>query len=611
MRARTSIHAAVLLCLAFICCRPAAVKASEQDETLLILGQPIVADSVVGRLPRQLSRTAENTTVITTTEIEALNAHTLSDILATVPGIQLESLIGSANLVFTRIQGSNFGHVAVLLDGIPYNNLGDNFADIGMIPARIIERVEIVKGAASSAWGQALGGVINVITKTADAERRFGGMATAARGERNSSDSGGELSGASDRLGYYLSGGYLATDGLQPNTGFHSGYGHGRLAWQLPRQGQIGLLVNYAGYGRGDFAFAPFDVQSRDNSRRQLLGLSLSQPLAGTLELKLDTFYSDNRIDIDAATLSSNLILQSSRNNEQLTGGGARILWRLPDNLLIAGIDYQHARMHSSDTLISVDLLNRRADRWGFYLNDTYGLGPLAFTAGLRYDLTGTSGDQFSPSLGVTWQLTDSTLLRGYTARGFSLPAFSLERKSERVWTSQVGLESSAVPYLWLKGTLFRNETRDITTVDFATNTIGSERQTKQGVELEARSASRFNTSLRAGYCYVDAQRNSDDSTIKDIAKHTLHLGLLYDNHQSFKGLLTGRYIDWNAAQIRNGSFGALLWDLHLNSTPFSGAYQGVELFLSLRNIFNGSSYLDEIYRNNGRWLEGGMRWRF
>src|SRR6185369_5397923 len=100
-----------------------------------------------------------------------------------------------------------------------------------------------------------------------------------------------------------------------------------------------------------------------------------------------------------------------------------------------------------------------------------------------------------------------STLLRGYTAKGFSLPAFSLDRGSERVWTSQVGLETSAVPYLWLKGTLFRNDTWDITVRDDQTGEFRSERQIKQGFELEARTTELFNTSLRSGYSYVDARR--------------------------------------------------------------------------------------------------------
>jgi vitamin B12 transporter len=609
MHARIIFH--ILFSLILLGTLPPAARAAEQDETLTLLGQPLVEDTIVGRLPRQLSRTAENTTVVTAAEIEALNAHSLVDILATIPGIQLENQAGSANLAFTRIQGSNFSHVLVLLDGIPYNNLADNFADIAQIPARIIERVEIVKGAASSAWGQALGGVINIITKSPDGERKVGGLATLAQGERGTRDTGGELSGTLDRLGYYLSGGYLGSAGFRPNTGFNSVNGHAQLTWQLPRQGQANLLLNYSQHDRGELAFARADFQSRDDDQRLILGLSLRQPFGSHLELELNTHHSVNQTGIDSSTISDNQPLQSNKIDEQVTGGGARLLWRQSGNLLVAGVDYQHARMYSSDSLVNVDILNRRADRWGLYLNDTWSSGPLSLSTGVRYDLTGTSGDQFSPSFGITWQLTDSTLLRGYTAKGFSLPSFALDRGSERVWTSQVGLESSAVPYLWLKGTLFRNDTWDITIRDSQSGAFRSERQIKQGLELEARTTELLHTSLRSGYSYVDARRSSDDSVVRDVPTHTLHLGLLYDDHRRFKALLTGRHIFWNAEPFRNGSYSGMLWDLHLNATPFSGDYKGLELFFSLRNIFNGSQYLDEIYRNNGRWAEGGVRFRF
>jgi vitamin B12 transporter len=609
MHARILLH--IFLIFILLCSFPQLVRAEEQDETLSLLGQPVVTDTVAGRLPRQLSRTAENTTVITAAEIELLNAHTLVDILATIPGIQMENQVGSANAAYTRIQGSNFSHVLVLLDGIPYNNLGDNFSDIGQIPARIIERVEIVKGAASSAWGQALGGVINVITKSPDAEHRIVGMVSSAHGERSSNDVGGELSGTIDRLGYYLSGSYLGSDGFRPNTGFSSGNGHTRLTLEIPRQGQVTFLANYSQHDRGDFAYAPLDFQNKDDAKRLILGLSLRQPFGSHLEMRLDGFHSNNRVGVDTATLNDNQPLQSLVNHERISGGGGRLLWRQSGNLLSAGVDYQHVRLDDSDTLVHADLLNRQADRWGFYLNDTHNLGPISLSAGMRYDLTGSSGNQFSPSFGITWQLTDSTLLRGYTAKGFSLPSFNSERESEQVWTSQVGVESSACPYLWLKGTLFRNDTWDITTYDSQSATYLTERQIRQGFEVEARTAEAFNFSIRSGYTYVDARRSSDDSVVKDVPTQTVQLGVQYDNHKNFKGILTGRHIFWNAEAYHNGSYQGMLWDLHLNTTPFSGDFKRMELFFSMRNIFNGSQYLDEAYRNNGRWAEVGMRFRF
>jgi vitamin B12 transporter len=607
MCARNLLH--IFIFLIFICGLPLGVQAEEQDETLTLLGQPLVTDTVAGRLPRQLSRTAENTTVITATEIEALNAHTLVDILVTIPGIQIENQVGSANAVNTRIQGSNSSHVLVMLDGIPYNNLGDNIPDIGQIPARIIERVEIVKGAASSAWGQALGGVINVITKSSNNERTISGMASVAQGERGTTDAGGELAGTIDRLGYYLSGGYLGSAGFRPTTGFNSANGHAHLTWELPRQGQSSFLINYARNNRGNASFG--DSQSKDDAQRLILGLSLRQPFGSHLELEINGNHSVNQTANVNTSLSGIQPPQTLRIDERVSGGGARLLWRQSDNLLVAGVEYQHARLDTNMTMVIVDTLNRRADRWGFYLNDTYTIGPVSLSSGIRYDLTGTSGDQFSSSFGITWQLTDNTLLRGYTAKGFSLPAFTLVRGSERVWTSQIGLETSAIPCLWLKGTLFRNDTWDISTYDASNRTFLNERQIKQGFELEARTAELFNTSLRSGYTYTDTRRASDNTVLRDMPTHTLQLGLLYDDHKLFKGLLTGRHIFWNADPRRNGNYRGLLWDLHLNATPFSGCLKEAELFFSLRNIFNGSQYLDEIFRNNGRWAEGGVRFRF
>lgn len=290
---------------------------------------------------------------------------------------------------------------------------------------------------------------------------------------------------------------------------------------------------------------------------------------------------------------------------------GAKLLWRTSRNLLAVGIEYDHVWMRSTDSVVHVDTLNRKTDRWGFYLNDTLTVGNFSFSPGVRLDLTGTSGDQLSPSFGITWQLTDTTLLRAYTARGYSLPAFLLDRTSEKVWTSQIGFESTTIPYLWLKGTLFRNDTWDIVSYDSFSNSFNHERHLKQGFEVEAKTSALFNASLSAGYDYIDARNTSTHQIVQDIPRHTLQLGVQYDDRQYLKGVLNGRHIWWNAADYHNGSYQGLIWDLHLTATPFGRKQHAPELFFSIRNIFNGSQYLDEFFKNAGRWVEGGMRISF
>lgn len=601
---RHSLSLLLLLCLAL---PPSGAVAESLDESIGLLdawrGEPASAS----RLPKPLSLTAENITVVTAEEIRAINAHTLTDILAVVPGMQVEALRTPGSLVYLRAQGASFNHLQVLVDGVPFNNLGDNFADIGLIPARIIERVEIVKGAASSAWGQALGGVVNVITKAPDRERGFGGSLTSSLGERGTSDSAVELSGSGNRFGYFLSAGYAGSRGLLPNNQIDHSNAYAKISYDLPdNNGFLTASFGYVQANRGDFAFVPLDLREETYPRQLFTTLTMRKSLTDQLELELTGRHALRKNDIEVGLLSTPFLLQHLKIDESVSGAGARLLWRTRSNLLAAGIEYDHTRMRSTDSILQVDTLRRRADRWGFYLNDTLTLGAFSFSPGVRLDLTGTSGDQVSPSFGITWQVSDTTLLRAYTARGYSLPAYLLDSASEKVWTTQVGVESSALPYLWLKGTLFRNDTWDITVQQGGVR--GRQRQIKQGGEVELKSLPLLDTTFSAGYSFVSAYETASQKIVKDVPRHTLHLAARYDDQRYLKAALQGRHIWWNAAPHHNGSSFGLTWDLHLSATPFGRKLYAPELFFSVRNLFNGAQYLDEVFRNTGRWVEGGVR---
>src|SRR6185369_6591009 len=145
---------------------PAHGSGSEALQALGLTGEQDEQLATTSHFPRPLSKIAENVTVITSDDIARINAHTLSDVLQTVPGIQLDVVrTPGSGAVFFSIHNNLNRLVQVLIDGVPQNFLGnDNAAFPGNIPVQQIERVEIVKGAASVAWGQALGWVINAIT---------------------------------------------------------------------------------------------------------------------------------------------------------------------------------------------------------------------------------------------------------------------------------------------------------------------------------------------------------------------------------------------------------------------------------------------------------------
>src|SRR6185369_12906645 len=208
----------MLILLALLIGFAAPVRAEQPDEGLNLLDlsaeeQPAV---ITPRSPRPISQVAENVTVITADQIAALNAHTLSDVLQTVPGVQLDQLQTLGSSVFFNIQGASDdrSHILVLVDGVPQGNLLQGRSDTGLIPVQQIERVEIIKGAAAASWGQALGGVVNVVTKSPDPEKAVSGAASASYGERSNSPLRGAVSGPLKRFGYYLSGGNLHSLGL-------------------------------------------------------------------------------------------------------------------------------------------------------------------------------------------------------------------------------------------------------------------------------------------------------------------------------------------------------------------------------------------------------------
>ncbi len=195
-------------------------------------------------------------------------------------------------------------------------------------------------------------------------------------------------------------------------------------------------------------------------------------------------------------------------------GINARLRWGgLPEEPA-AGVDYSHAWAINRDALSSdPPVYDGAGTRWGIYANGAYTVGQLTILPGARYDITGTSGDVTSLTLGATYQLAEHTLLRAYAAQGYTLPTPRADNKLQKIKTIQAGIESEALPFLWLKGTFFFNALRDSQSIGTVTTT----NQQRQGIELEARTAPLYGLSLTSGYTYLDAW----DSGITGQRLHT------------------------------------------------------------------------------------------
>jgi len=131
------------------------------------------AGSSSGASTNSIGIVGASTTVITSEDIARSPGQTVQDVLATVPGIQLQTLYGGVNGVGTSVDLRGFGAFAtantlILLNGRRLNDLDLAGVDLSTIPLQSIERIEVTRGNSGAVlYGDnAIGGVINIVTKT-------------------------------------------------------------------------------------------------------------------------------------------------------------------------------------------------------------------------------------------------------------------------------------------------------------------------------------------------------------------------------------------------------------------------------------------------------------
>lgn len=354
-----------------------------QEPLVLLTGETEQTVST-GRIPRPASKIAENVSVITADDIVRLNAHTLAEVLHSVPGIQLGQVQSPGSWALFAVNGfsSSDSHILVLIDGVPQNFLSANngSALTGLMPVQQIERVEIIKGAASAAWGQALGGVVNVITKSPDSEKPVGGMVSAAIGNRFTADSRGELTGTVGRFGYYLTGGNIHSDGLNIGNGTNLDHAFGKFTYDLPSKGTftLGLDYRYASYGL-DHLEPPLDYHDTGGNDFASAYLNFRYPLADRLTLEFLGRVGQKRQWTKWGFASGPDLLLDSKLREGEHGATLKLHWGDSLRNLVAGLEYNHttAVVNEPINLNPLSNFDRSLDQYSAYLNGAYSIGPL------------------------------------------------------------------------------------------------------------------------------------------------------------------------------------------------------------------------------------------
>ena len=139
----------------------------EPADTAVWNKDPLGLETVVvtaTRTPRALKDIPVVTRVITAEDIQKVDATNVKDVLQQeLPGLEFTYSMGQQVLNMGGYEGNN---ILFLVDGERMAGESMDNVDFSRLNLSSIERIEIVKGAASTLYGSsAMGGVINIITK--------------------------------------------------------------------------------------------------------------------------------------------------------------------------------------------------------------------------------------------------------------------------------------------------------------------------------------------------------------------------------------------------------------------------------------------------------------
>jgi len=595
-----------------------------------IEGKQIIVSA--SKFKQKLEDLTISTTVIQPDFIDRNNFQTFDEMLRSVPGIQM-------NLEQPSIRGSSGyskgtgARVLVAVNGIPMYT-GDTGEIIWeLIPTTEIERIEIIKGPASSLYGSsAIGGVINIITKYS-VKKAITHLSTYFGAYDNPSYNlwkwtdkyrtfyglGITHSDSYKNLSYTFSFRKFDNMSYRENDYSKRYLGYVKLNYNLTPDNYISFFADFLNMNRGNFLYwgnsrqyALIDTSSAGNivkSNRLFTGLIYHQNLSKSTFAEFKSSYYYTKFDGYGKELTesiANLIRNELMINSRLTD----------DWILTSGLEMSYSKI-SSSIFGSPHFLGE-----GAYVQAEYdGIDKLIAVIGLRYDyikLDSLSGaNAVTPKAGLNFKLTKDLILRTSLGTGFRAPTPSEvfttaavasgisvksnpDLKSETSISFEIGALYNCLQNLSLDFALFQTDYKnfieadliDASTIQF----INLSKARIQGMELNTSwSIVPGELKLLIGYDYMWARNLDNNTAMKYRPRNTFNTQLHYTPYP-FEFGINFRYasrveeIDdlFSKIVVRDGDLRVPIYvaDISIGYNFLFGEVPS-KIYLNIKNIFN------------------------
>ena len=394
--------------------------------------EPVVVTAT--RTPQHLKDTPVITNLITRAEIEATGAENVGEVLEHTAGIIIHR-DGHGDGV--QLQGLDSEYVLILVDGEPQVGRTAGKLDMARLAVENVERIEIVKGATASLFGNAaLGGVINIITRKATSPFS---VQISQNFEQNSTfDGRGTLELQRNKLNALLT---LSSNRRSPIDldtsdltttidGYANVTGSARTEYQLTPATNLvfsGQYFTQDQKGISENGPVVFDRLGDIENFSGSLGVehefnfeNLRNVSSTLLTGKLyATRYDDESTIINRETKETS---SQNLNIQDMVKGEVQFdtkLWRKHQLTLGGEVTFenlQSQRITGGERGILTNSL--------FVQNEFRPISAFAFVIGGRLDIHSEFGTHFSPKLSSMYRVTDNLRVRTSYGQGFRAPDF-------------------------------------------------------------------------------------------------------------------------------------------------------------------------------------------
>jgi outer membrane cobalamin receptor len=357
---------------------------------------------------------AQDVTVIRQKEIESGSYRNLSEVIRNAGGLNLFEYGNRGSFASVSLRGSTSEQTLVLIDGKRLNKPGDGQVDLNAVPIPLenIERIEILRGAASALYGaDAIGGVINIITKIPDESRT---NLSASYGRFVTKELRLNTSQKIKDTGFYLSLSKDKSDGFRTNSDYDMHAINTKMTYAPSQDMRADFTLDYnhrdAGAPGSLSWLTPLASQTDEDL---LAGLTVKMK-----ETLLKLYSNTSKVHYENPGSENN-----THNNHVLGIDLQHSLLIGQSNLLIGGMEILEEDINSKDIFNPDNSIGRHSrTRKGMFIQDESTLYEKAvLTLGLRYDDI-ASLERFSPKASLLIKLPWQTNLAFSAGQGFRVP---------------------------------------------------------------------------------------------------------------------------------------------------------------------------------------------